>query len=68
MCKQQTPSGPQHYPAILFLSGKAGKEEELMIEKFFTQSQTLFRMRVGSLGPYLPVIATSLDEAHYFDR
>ena len=36
-----------------------------MIEKFFTQSQTLFRMRAGILGPYLPVIATSLDEAHY---
>lgn len=36
-----------------------------MIEKFFTQPQTLFRMRVGILGPYLPVIATSLDEAHY---
>jgi len=36
-----------------------------MIEKFFTQSQTLFRMRAGILGPYLPVIATALDEARY---
>jgi site-specific recombinase XerD len=36
-----------------------------MIEKFFTQQQTLFRMRAGILGPYLPAIAKALDEAHY---
>ncbi len=36
-----------------------------MIEKFFTQQQTLLRMREGILGPHLPAIARALDEAHY---
>jgi site-specific recombinase XerD len=36
-----------------------------MIEKFFTQKQTLFRMREGILGPHLPLIAKALDEADY---
>lgn len=36
-----------------------------MIEKFFTQQQTLFRMREGILGPHLPLIAKALDEADY---
>jgi integrase/recombinase XerD len=36
-----------------------------MIEKFFTQSHTLVRMREGLLGPHLPAIAAALDEAHY---
>ena len=36
-----------------------------MIEKFFTQQRTLFRMRESILGPYLPAIAKALAEAHY---
>jgi len=36
-----------------------------MIEKFFTQQKTLFRMGEGILGPYLPAIAKVLDEALY---
>ena len=36
-----------------------------MIEKFFTQQRTLFRMRESILGPYLPAIAKALTEAHY---
>ena len=36
-----------------------------MIEKFFIQQQTLFRIREGILGPHLPAIAKVLDEAHY---
>src|SRR5215471_19258677 len=55
----------QHYPEILFLSGTAGQRRGIMIEKFFTQQQTLFRMRAGILGPHLPAIAKALDEAHY---
>jgi hypothetical protein len=33
-----------------------------MIEKFFIQQQTLFRIREGILGPHLPAIAKALDE------
>ncbi len=36
-----------------------------MIEKFFIQQQTLFRIREGLLGPHLPALAKALDEAHY---
>jgi hypothetical protein len=39
-----------------------------MIEKFFTQQQTLFRMREGILGPHLAAIAKSLDEAFDIPR
>jgi hypothetical protein len=36
-----------------------------MIEKFFTQQQTLCRMRTGIFGPHLPAIAGALHQAQY---
>jgi hypothetical protein len=36
-----------------------------MIEKFFTQQQTLVRMGKGLLGPHLPAITKALNEARY---
>lgn len=36
-----------------------------MLEKFFTQTTTLARLRAGILGPYLPTLASALQDNHY---
>jgi site-specific recombinase XerD len=58
-------SGTQHYPRSFSLFGKAGQGEEFMIEKFFTQQQSLRRLREGIFGPHLPAIAGALHQAQY---
>ena len=56
----------QHYPEILSLSGTAGQRRGTHDREVFHAAATpFFEMGEGILGPHLPAIAKSLDEARY---
>jgi hypothetical protein len=50
---------------LLFLSTTLEKKEKLMIERYFSRTFTITRLRYGPLGPELDTLATTLQQQGY---